>query len=103
MLDMAYKIAGVANLIHALNQICVTAMLITPISIFPRRRGKRFKISHSSCKFSGSPYSSPIGSSRQLNLIIAPRRQDRKDTSSNRREQRKRSFLIHLCYLRYLL
>ena len=48
MVDMAYKIAGVANLIHALYQICVTAMLITPISIFPRRRGKRFKSSDSS-------------------------------------------------------
>jgi hypothetical protein len=26
-----------------------------------------------------------------------------KETSFNRREQRRRSFLIHLCYLRYLL
>jgi hypothetical protein len=40
---------------------------------------------------------------KSLIRLIAPRHQERKETSSNRREQRKRSFLIHLCYLRYLL
>jgi hypothetical protein len=39
----------------------------------------------------------------ELRIILPPRRQARKEVSFDRREQRKQSFLIHLCYLRYVL